>query len=160
SRSAKAGRTWARADGGRAVAPWAERTPHARRREGARRRERAPARAARRRSSSIGVRRRGGFLAARRWASDSARKRCGQAAHPGGVGPAAGFDLAMAVAQASSTVGSATPKTERRPLPVEIIANVGVAVGGIEPQAAVQRERRIQLIDPLARIGDGRRNVR
>src|SRR5262245_64401089 len=66
----------------------------------------------------------------------------------------------MAVAQASSTVGSATPKTERRPLPVEIIANVGVAVGGIEPQAAVQRERRIQLIDPLARIGDGGRNVR
>jgi hypothetical protein len=45
-------------------------------------------------------------------------------------------------------------------LPVEVVAYVGVAVGGIIPQAAVEWERLIQLVDPLAGIVDGRRNVR
>jgi hypothetical protein len=52
------------------------------------------------------------------------------------------------------------PQERRLPLPVEVVAYVGVAVGGIIPQAAVEWERLIKLIDPLAGIVDGRRNVR
>src|SRR5207245_6406577 len=45
------------------------------------------------------------------------------------------------------------------PLPGEVVADVGVAVGGIKPQAPVEWKRLIQLIDLGAGVGDGRRNV-
>jgi len=46
------------------------------------------------------------------------------------------------------------------PLPVHVVAYVGVAIGGIIPQARVKWKRVIKLVDPLARVVDGRRNVR
>src|SRR5262249_8749140 len=45
------------------------------------------------------------------------------------------------------------------PLPGEVVADIGVAVSGIKPQAPVKRKRVIQLIDLRAGIGDGRWNV-
>src|SRR5262245_65840368 len=45
------------------------------------------------------------------------------------------------------------------PLPGEVVADVGVAVGGIIPQAAVKWKRVTQLVDLRAGVVDGRRNV-
>jgi hypothetical protein len=42
----------------------------------------------------------------------------------------------------------------------EVVAYVGVAVSGIIPQAPVKWKRLIKLVDPLAGVIDGRRNVR
>jgi hypothetical protein len=47
----------------------------------------------------------------------------------------------------------------RLPLPGEVVAYVGVAVSGIVAQAPVKRKRVIKLVDPLARVIDGRRNA-
>jgi len=47
----------------------------------------------------------------------------------------------------------------RRPLLGEVVADVGVAVGGIKPQAPVERKRVIELVDLRAGVTDGRRNV-
>src|SRR5262245_61376427 len=46
------------------------------------------------------------------------------------------------------------------PLPGEVVADVGVAVGGIIPQAPVKWKRLIKLVDLGTGIVDGRRNVR
>src|SRR5262245_54763193 len=46
------------------------------------------------------------------------------------------------------------------PLPGEIVADVGIAIRGIKPQAPIKRKRLIQLIDLRAGVSDGRRNVR
>lgn len=54
-------------------------------------------------------------------------------------------------------VGCRTPRLR---LSVEIVAQVGVAVGGIVPQALVKLKRLIELTNPLARVADGRRVVR
>ena len=51
-------------------------------------------------------------------------------------------------------------RTPRLRLSVEIVAQVGVAVGGIVPQALVKLKRLIELTNPLARVADGRRVVR
>src|SRR4249920_1324516 len=45
-------------------------------------------------------------------------------------------------------------------LSVEIVAQVGVAVGGIVPQALVKLKGLIELTNPLAGVADGRRVVR
>jgi hypothetical protein len=44
-------------------------------------------------------------------------------------------------------------------LPGEVVADVGIAVGGIIPQARVEGKRLIQLVDLRARIADRRRDV-
>jgi len=43
---------------------------------------------------------------------------------------------------------------------VQVVTNVGVPVGGIEPQASVEWKGMIELVDPLAGVVDGRRDVR
>jgi hypothetical protein len=53
-------------------------------------------------------------------------------------------------------VGCRTPRLR---LSVEIVAQVGVAVGGIVPQALVKLKGLIELTNPLARVADGRRVV-
>src|SRR5258708_40098480 len=45
------------------------------------------------------------------------------------------------------------------PLPGEVVADVGVAVGGIKPQAPVKWKRVIKLVDLRAGVIDGRWNV-
>src|SRR5215510_3662770 len=50
-------------------------------------------------------------------------------------------------------------RRSRRPLPSEVVAYVGVAVSRIEPQAAVEWERLIELVDLGTGVIDGRRNV-
>ena len=55
---------------------------------------------------------------------------------------------------------AAVAATTRLPLPVEVVAYVGVAVSGIIPQTPVKWKRVIQLVDLLAGVIDRRRNVR
>src|SRR4051794_9521071 len=55
--------------------------------------------------------------------------------------------------------GRAAVPERQRPLPVEIVAEILVAIARIEPEAAVERERRIEVLDPLAGVGDLRRRV-
>ena len=49
--------------------------------------------------------------------------------------------------------------TRGLPLPGEVVADVGVAVGGIMPQALVEWKRVIKLVDLRAGVIDGRGNV-
>src|SRR5262249_57243515 len=49
--------------------------------------------------------------------------------------------------------------TGRLPLPREVVADVGVAVGRIKPQAPVNWKRVIKLVDLCAGVIDGRWNV-
>src|SRR5262249_15797438 len=61
--------------------------------------------------------------------------------------------------RAAGTGGVGLQEGGRLPLPGEVVADVGVAVRGIEPQAPVKWKRLIQLIDLRAGVGDGRWNV-
>src|SRR5262245_38252089 len=47
----------------------------------------------------------------------------------------------------------------RRPLPSEVVADVGVAVSGIKPQAAVKWKGLIELVDLGTGVADGWRSV-
>jgi hypothetical protein len=72
-------------------------------------------------------------------------------------------DLAWVISGSRSQQGSARAVGCRAPrlrLSVEIVAQVGVAVGGIVPQALVKLKRLIDLTNPLAGVADGRRVVR
>jgi hypothetical protein len=47
-------------------------------------------------------------------------------------------------------------RVAKQPLPVEVVAYVGVAVGGIIPQAPVKWKRLIKLVDLPTGVVDGR----
>ena len=47
----------------------------------------------------------------------------------------------------------------RKPLPGHVVADIGIAVGGIIPQARIEGKRLVQLVDLRAGIADRRRDV-